>query len=259
MRRARPCLGTYVEISVAAAPDASAAVEAAFAAAARVDALMSVQRQESELSRINREAAVRAVEVHPWTFEVLELASRLYRASGGLFDCAARTLRRPAGEHIILEPPGSVRYARPLYVDLGGIAKGYAVDRAVEALRAAGVARGMVNAGGDLRVFGSVPERIHVRLPEGGLLPVAEVEEGALATSSGESEPPCGLPILDRAGKTRYAARLASVLAESCAIADGLTKVVILAGAAAESALRQFAAEAAFLDGTGTWVSIARA
>ena len=86
-RRARPLLGTFVEIAVRAPiPAAEAAVEAAFAAVAMVHWLMSFHEPDSDVSRLNRGAAAGAVRVHDWTYQVLETALDMHRRSGGAFD-----------------------------------------------------------------------------------------------------------------------------------------------------------------------------
>lgn len=70
--------------------------------------------------------------------------------------------------------------------DLGGIAKGFAVDRATDALRERGVKNAIINAGGDLRVLGDMPHSVHVRHPgaPSKLVCIGELADGALATSS---------------------------------------------------------------------------
>src|SRR6266581_5594224 len=88
IRRARPLLGTFVEIRAAGAEAAKmqAAVNAAFQAVADVHRLMSFHEPDSDVSRINREARVRPVRVHAWTFQVLEAAVDMHRRSKGIFD-----------------------------------------------------------------------------------------------------------------------------------------------------------------------------
>jgi thiamine biosynthesis lipoprotein len=182
--RARPLLGTVVEIAAygADAESARCAVERAFGAVEEVHRLMSYHDPDSEVSRINREAATQPVAVGRHTWRVLEAAGVFAQASDGLFDITVATtlaalgflprhpgLPRASGQgdwrHVELLPGQRVRLARGLRVDLGGIAKGYAVDRAIETLKAAGLSAGRVNAGGDLRVFGALPQRIQVRHP----------------------------------------------------------------------------------------------
>src|SRR5207237_9076434 len=79
-----------------------------------------------------------------------------------------------------------VRLARAVRFDLGGIAKGFAVDRAVQILRRARLAFGLVNAGGDLRAFGNRRWPVHVRCPDapGELLQLGSLSNGAVATSA---------------------------------------------------------------------------
>src|SRR6185437_14298893 len=88
VRRARPLLGTFVEIAVDGwcADSAHCAIDAAFAAIEEVQRRMSFHDPASTLSRLNREAAQRAVPVDAWTFAVLRAAARVHRVSGGAFD-----------------------------------------------------------------------------------------------------------------------------------------------------------------------------
>jgi thiamine biosynthesis lipoprotein len=86
IRRARPLLGTFVEITAAHAPALEAAVEAAFAAVATVHRLMSFHEPDSDVGRLNRHAAADAVRIHDWTYEVLEVALDIHHCSGGTFD-----------------------------------------------------------------------------------------------------------------------------------------------------------------------------
>src|SRR5258708_18395027 len=154
IRRARRLLGTFVEIAVDGQTfdAAEAAVEAAFAAIATVHRLMSFHEAGSDVSRLNRGAALGAVRVHDWTYQVLEAARDLHRRSGGMFDISvAPALQRlgllpgtpPSprlpgegrGERIQLLPENRVRFADPsVAIDFGGIAKRHPLDRALEPL-----------------------------------------------------------------------------------------------------------------------------
>src|SRR5437660_7414174 len=99
LKRARPLLGTFVEIAASGAEstDLEAAVEAAFAAVARVHRLMSFHDPESDVSRLNREAKAGVVAVDPWTFEVLAIAQDLHRRSGGAFEIAVAPMLQDLG------------------------------------------------------------------------------------------------------------------------------------------------------------------
>src|SRR5262249_4163001 len=171
LKRARPLLGGFVEIAASGAEstDMATAVEAAFAAVARVHRLMSFHDPGSDVSRLNREAKAGAIAVDPWTFEVLAIAQDLHRCSGGAFDIAVAPLLQdlgllPATERhegtpskcnaIDLLPGCRVRFRNPgVRIDLGGIAKGFAVDRAVAVLKEHRLPPGLVNAGGDIAAF----------------------------------------------------------------------------------------------------------
>lgn len=272
--RARPLLGTLVEIGAhgASAQTLDAAVERAFAAVQTIHELMSYHDPASDVSRLNR-AGADCIAVHPHTWDVLAIARDVAQASDGRFDVSIAPelvrhgylphhtdLTQPAPEanwqHIELLPGHRVRLARPLHLDLGGIAKGYAVDCAIGALQDAGMEAGRVNAGGDLRLFGGAAEPIHVRHPHTAtcLLPLCQLSEGAVATSATyysarEVDGRAVSPLIDAATRQPCAgARSVSVLAERCAVADALTKVVYADPAAALAALQRFGAHAIVLD-----------
>jgi thiamine biosynthesis lipoprotein len=142
----------------------------------------------------------------------------------------------------------SVRYTQPgVRVDLGGIAKGYAVDCAVDALRGHGITSGRVNAGGDLRVFGAIPRRIHLRDPTnpGALIPFADIASGALATSAAYFSRSVWRgrtisPVIDGLRRRPTIPFFsASVAAPTCMLADALTKLVLLRGPRAQGLVRR--------------------
>lgn len=230
IRRARPLLGTLVEIRATA--DA-AAVAHAFEAIAQAHALMSFQDPASELSRLNHQAWREPVQVHPWTWRVLAAARWLHAHSDGAFDCAVHDGADAHMDAVELLPRRTVRFTRRLRLDLSGIAKGFAVDRALDRLRR-GSTRAVVNAGGDLRVFGPVAESIAVRDPEKPheLRPLGTLSNGAFATSAPYySEHEGRWAVRDpRRGTSPRRYRSVSVLAPTCLRADALTKVVWVRG-----------------------------
>ena len=257
VRRARPLLGTLVEIRAAGAEPARlhAAIDAAFAAVQRVHGLMSFHDPASEVSALNREALRRPLRVDAQTWAVLAAASRLSRLSAGAFDIAVGARLRewaylpsaPDCSSAPLSFDGNwadiellddcrVRFHRPLLIDLGGIAKGYAVDCAIEVLRQAGVGAALVNAGGDLRTVGA-PQLVQLRHP---LDPVVAAHalslcDEALATSANyfarrETAAGAVSPLLDpRSRQPWLGAASVSVRAADCISADALTKVVLFA------------------------------
>ena len=211
-RRARPLLGTLVEVGVpaqAADDVVEAAFAAAFAAAAAVQACMSRFDPASDVGRFHALSAGQGCTVRPATATVLRAASALRRESGGLFDITQGSA--PLGWRI--DGRTWWRLDAAARVDLGGIAKGFAVDRAVSALRRHGCTGGWVNAGGDLRAFGSAELPLQLRDEEqGGVRLFGHLADGAFATSR-----------LPGGGHV-------SVAAPRALWADALTKVLAFSG-----------------------------
>ena len=145
----------------------------------------------------------------------------------------------------------SVRFLRPLQLDLNGIAKGFAVDLAINALQNLGCAAGVVNAGGDLRCFGA-PIQLHLRCPRtGGLLNASFTLTNAACASSGgrlhwrKSAPDRALrpTLMGKRGRMRQL-RSMTVVCSDAMTADALTKVALFAGIQAAGVLAHFGAQA---------------
>lgn len=271
VRRCRPLLGTLVDISVGAGDDATAlrALEAGFAAIARVHRLMSFHEPASDVARLNREATFGSVQVDERTYRVLAAALEFSAASDGLFDvtvapllvewgflpaCIDVRLRDPSAcwRDIELLPGSRVRFARRLAIDLGGIAKGFAVDEAIAAVATARATQALVNAGGDLRAWGDAAEPVWVRDPRrpGGLIEAGLLRDSALATSAdadsrratarGETSP----LVHARRRKACDAYASVTVRAPDCMTADALTKVVLSGEPSAHAVLDRYRASA---------------
>ena len=198
--------------------DPGRAVEAfapAFAEFHRLEALLTVWRADSDVSRINRAAGGDPVEVAPETLEVVQEAVAMSRLTQGKFDVtfgalsglwrfdhdqdnkipSADEIRRRLGrvgwEQIEIDETGrTVRLSRKgARMHLGGIGKGYAVDRAVSILRGKGLTDFMVQAGGDLYVAGRKgdrPWRVGIRDPRGDrttFFAAAEITDATFSTS----------------------------------------------------------------------------
>lgn len=280
IRRARPLLGTFVEIEASGASrsDLNTGIDAAFDAVALAHRLMSFHEPESDVSRLNREAGTRPTRVHAWTYRVLETAVDFHRRSGGAFDVSvAPALQamgllpssedkfvRMAGEQptdvIELLPDNLVRFrSAGVSIDLGGIAKGFAVDRAVEVLQQARLSNGLVNAGGDLRAFGPEPRVIHLRDPREPSRSIGQVEvkDGALASSArrfdliGGGQPGSSAVINPQTQQAAGSIDGATVRAPSCMIADALTKIVMISGLDAIALLEQSDASALLISTEG--------
>jgi thiamine biosynthesis lipoprotein len=184
VKRHRLLMGTLVEISVIGRDEdkAEAAIQDAFDEMGRIEGLMSRRIPESEVSRINKLAGVRPVKVSAEVLKVIRRAEEISKASGGYFDISIGALLdlwgfeldggRLPGKDEVDEALRSVDYRgvhldetastvqlrkKGMRIDLGGIAKGYAVDRAFEVLTSRGYGNLIVNAGGDMRVGGRKP------------------------------------------------------------------------------------------------------
>lgn len=252
MRRCKPLLGTFVEISIEQ-EDAEASMNYAFAEIEKVQDLMSFHLPQSELSKINRQAHLRPIQIDRWTAKILHIAKDIYVHSSGLFNCGVGHRLIASGllpnhlninghqfggiEDLYFIDQETVRSVCPLCLDLGGIAKGFAVDMAVNTLIARGVNSGTVNAGGDLRVFGNIPQIIYLRNPQvpSQLFEIGSLSNGAIATSglyfSIRDKPKSHIvhPFkktelnIDESLLDSY-----SILAKECVYADALTKVLAL-------------------------------
>lgn len=253
LSRARPLMGTLVSVQVwpeaevftaAQARESLQAIEQALACVAQIARAMSAHDPESDLGRMGRARAGERLQLNAHTVAVLQASQYWWRLSSGAFapvraaHALTRQGRRPglrkseAGapafdlERLQMISPTEVRLPGPVLLDVGGIAKGYAVDQAVACLARAGVTQAVVNAGGDLRVMGPRSQAVQLRHAGQGLrarvLPVrCPVHNAALATSVAlhpESEFVRTLP----SGRQRW--RSASVLAADCMSADALTK-----------------------------------
>jgi len=156
---------------------AGKAGDAVLAVFQQIDRQMSRYREESELSRVNRQAANALVAVTDSLFKVLQEAIRVSKLSSGAFDISFgsvgylydfRARRQPSAEElatglatvnyrsIALDPEAkTVRFLQEgVRLDLGGIAKGYAVDRGIDILQSFGIRHARLSAGGDMRLLG---------------------------------------------------------------------------------------------------------
>lgn len=280
LERAQPWLGTRVAIRVDRwwpGCDVQAAISEAFNEVAMIHHLMSFRTTDSDVTRLNRLAHRRPVPIDQHTLAVIQAAQMLSHACDGVFDVTlagrwvgAGLLPPPAGA----PPPDpaasfrdvqvegdTVRFLRPLWIELGGIAKGYAADSAAKVLRLHGVCEGRVDAGGDLVTLGPGPHRIMLRA---GARPhdtsaVVEIGEGAVATSSHRTDVRRRNALAAIAhwhgqqGVPLSSSCSVSVLAAEGMVADALTKVVLASGATALPLLAHYGAVAYRHDEDGGW------
>lgn len=241
-----------------------AAIASVFADMRRIDALMSTYKPESELSRVNAGAAMAPVVVSQELYDLIATSIQYSRLSKGVFDVTYasvgylydyRAHLRPDDAAIAAALPSvdyrqlkldpvtrSIAFGRQgMRVDLGGIAKGYAVDRGIEILKQAGFDRAMVNAGGDTRIIGDrfgKPWMVGIRHPDDKdrvvlRLPLTD----AAFSTSGDYEryfDEGGVRyhhIIDpRTGKSPHAVRSATLISDTALRTDGLSKTVFILG-----------------------------
>ncbi len=241
------------------------AIEAVFDEFRRVDRVMSTYKPDSEISAVNARAARAPVRVSRELYDLIATSIEYSKLTRGAFDITYasvgylydyRALVHPDEARIAAALPGidwrhlellpgrtAIRFRRPgVRIDLGGIGKGYAVDRGIEVLRRFGIERAMVNAGGDTRIIGDRfgrPWIVGIRHPDDAnrvalRLPLTDV---ALSTSGDyeryfEEDGVRYHHILDPAtGKSASKVRSVTVIAATATRSDALTKSVFVMGA----------------------------
>ena len=250
--RAQPWLGTFVEIYIKAdiGPDELASIsQAGFDKIAHIHKLMSYHEGDSELTKINRNAASAKVQISPHMQRVMTLALDLSKRSDGRFDVSIapeliqkgylpNTIERPKnpGDWRDIELlPDEIGFKKPLLLDLGGIAKGYAVDLAFDCMSemVPDAHQISVNAGGDLRVLRWQGEKAQIeyrdimnrpRYAPVPLLAPAMASSGLYPRGKDNH-------LVFRPGDNQKRPRrnVITVFASSSMVADALTKVAYLA------------------------------
>ncbi len=178
-------MGTFARVvAIADNQDvANKCIDAAFNEFYSVDNLMSDYKSDSDISKVNRDGFKQAVKVSQSTYEVVQKSIEMSKLSGGAFDITVKPLVelwQKAGEtnstptqeqleqtrakvgydKLVLDANQmSIRFkTEGMKLDLGAIAKGYAVDKAVEAMKKEGAIGGMASIGGEVRCFGISPK-----------------------------------------------------------------------------------------------------
>jgi thiamine biosynthesis lipoprotein len=266
-RREEAIMGTSVSVELWAAGrmEADVAIETVMTEMHRINATMSPHKVTSELSLVNERAAAKPVVVSAEMFALLERAVAFARASDGAFDVtyaaagqlydyrtglapdeAALAAAQPlvGWRHLQLDPAArSVRFAQPgVRIDLGGFAKGHAVDNAIRLLKRLGIAHAMVAAGGDSHVMGRRGDRpwtVAIRDPrrEGEVVAVLPLEDVSISTS-GDYERfferdgvRCHHLLDPRTGRSPDGVRSVTILADDGLTSEAFSKVVFVLGA----------------------------
>ncbi|HET7863875.1 MAG TPA: FAD:protein FMN transferase [Burkholderiaceae bacterium] len=259
-------MGTAVQVTLWSdtRTRADAAIAAVMAEMHRIDRAMSPHKADSELSRINREAAAGPVVLSREMLGLLARAIGFSQRSGGAFDITYasaghlydyRERIRPSEaqlaeargaigyRHLVLDTTaGTLRFTHPgTRIDLGGFAKGHAVDLSTAILRRHGIAHAVVSAGGDSRVLGDRrgrPWNIAIRHPRrpGEVVAVLPLEDVAVSTSGDyeryfEQDGERFHHVIDpRTGRSAGSVRSVTILADDGLSAEAWSKSVFVMG-----------------------------
>jgi len=264
--REEAIMGTRVAVQLWATDPtlAERGIDAVMADMHRTDELMSTYKPGSQLSQVNAHAYERPVQVDADIIDVVEKSLEYSRLSDGIFDITYasvgylydyRAQLHPTEDQIAAALPSvdyrqlrldrearTIRFLKPgMRIDLGGFAKGWAVDRGVEILRALGIEHAMVNAGGDTRLLGDrlgKPWIVGIRDPrrDGVVVTRIPLEDEAISTS-GDYEryfEHDGVRhhhiLVPGTGKSPGAVRSVTVIGPTATHTDGLTKPVFILG-----------------------------
>lgn len=264
--REEAIMGTSIKAELWARDRVSghAALDAVMAEMHRVDGAMSPHKPESELSRINRDAATAPVPISVEMFTLLSRSIEFSDLSGGAFDITYASVghlydyregvqpsdaqiaeaRRAIGyRHLVLDAQArTVCFARKgMRIDLGGFAKGHVVDTCAALLKRRGIRHAIVSAGGDSRVIGDRrgrPWTIGIRDPrrEGEVVAVLPLEDVAISTS-GDYERffekdgvRCHHVIDPTTGRSPSSVLSVTILAEDGLTTEALSKTVFVLG-----------------------------
>ena len=254
-----------VEIWVEDPAAADAANEAVLAAMRHVDETMSTYKPTSEVSQVNDKAADGPMHISKELYDLLSTAKDYSRLTDGAFDITYasvgylydfRKRRRPDEkqieralpavnyEHILLDPAAqTVRFSQKgVRIDLGGIAKGYAVDLGIAALQARGITHAYVSAGGDSRIIGDrfgKPWLVGIRDPRKGpdsVIARIPLVDAAMSTSGDyerffDEDGVRYHHIIDpHTGHSASKVRSATIIAATAMRTDGLSKTAFVLG-----------------------------
>lgn len=262
--RCKLLLGTFVEVTLKADLSDDELIqqsERAFTEIARIEQLMSYHKLESELSILNRSAHINAYKVSKEMQKILALALNISQLTDGLYDISIAPklvqLKLLPDHGLTVDPSANwqditlkddlLSFKKPLQIDLGGIAKGYAVDQAISVIDSN--IQAVVNAGGDLRMSHWYGEQVVIKKPYseiGELIPLT-MKNSAIASSAGYNVAVDHTVISPLTKQAITDRRSVSIFADSCMLADALTKVAFLMSDS-QPILDHFQAQVIFID-----------
>jgi thiamine biosynthesis lipoprotein len=267
LTRSEPIMGTRCAVELWSEDKArgEAAITSVFDDMKRIDRLMSTWKEDTEISRVNREGSKHPVKISQELFRLLQESVEYSELTRGAFDITyasvgylydfkkgvhpdsaaiAEALPGINWRHMVLDAKNTtVYFTRPgMRIDLGGIAKGYSVDRGIEILQRQGITRAMVNSGGDTRILGDrfgKPWVVGVRDPdhEGKVFLRLPLSDTAFSTSGDyeryfDEDGKRFHHIIDpKTGDSARKVRSVTVISGTATRTDALTKSVFIMGA----------------------------
>lgn len=259
--RSRYLMGTPLTITVVGNEQAEPAIDAAFDEVDRVETMISTWQDDSSLAALNASRQGTPVAVDAELFTLLEQAVRWSHSTGGAFDPAAgrilfawdlrgegrvpsqdeieRAMATSGARNLVLDPSTrTVTRRTDLLIEEGGFGKGYALDRARDVLREAGIHNAFLDFGGQVTVIGPRPVTVGIASPADRMSPGVELDlaSGSIATSSGserffESGGQRYSHIFDpRTGRALPPRGSATVVHESGLVADILATALYVMG-----------------------------
>jgi thiamine biosynthesis lipoprotein len=292
-KKTMPLMDTIVSITVVAdSKDAAEkAIEKTFAEIGRFGDLINFYSDKSELAEINRSSGIQAVKVSPETLDVIEKAIFVAEKSGGAFDPTigpvvklwdflkkkkpteieiAQALPLVNYRDILIDRAANTVFLKRkgMMIDLGGIAKGYAADLAVESLKKEGIRSGLVSIAGDIRTFGMKPDKspwiIGIKNPrqtgeKDEIIARIRLSDKAISTAGDYerffiSEGKRYHHLLDpKSGYSTELCRSVSVIAEKGVMTDGFDNAVFILGPEKGMKLvKEMGMDAMIIDSSGT-------
>lgn len=260
--------------------------------ARRIESKYSRFRDDSLIGAINSAAGKRDVAIDAETFQLFKFAEELYETSDGLFDLTSGVLRRVWNKQRTTWPTDSelnemrrlvgwnkFRFSQShaalslagMELDLGGIGKEYAVDRASAVLAEAGITRALVNFGGDVRVLGNAPGGDHWKIgvrnplsPSHALMAI-DLPEGSVCTSGSYERTfqiqgrDCSHFLDPRSAQPVNYFSSVTVMAPLCVAAGGISTVVcLMPRAQGLNFLEEMQVDAIAIDGDGVAIGFGR-
>jgi thiamine biosynthesis lipoprotein len=282
-------MGTYLEVTLwhHEPQTAKRLIRDAVQEVRRLDAILSNYDPDSALSRLNRHAGAGSMRVPVELFELLSSSRDLAEKTGGMFDVtvgplmelwqkAAASNQVPSASELaharslvnyrnlsLSRPDEAALIQSGMNIDLGGIGKGYAVDRMTKMLRASGVGAALINFGGSsMSAIGAPPGKVSweivVQDSDGQMRGAIHLRDAALSTSGSMGRgwiingKKYGHLIHPLSGVPMTVARMATVIARSATLAEALTKPLILLGESALPIIEKFSdAEAVIIPQSG--------